>query len=150
MSALSPLPDYKREICKGNNDNFQLWYKQLVDFISQPFYYESSQLNPPNQKTWSASAMAFMSFIDTIPYCNENDWNTWDMQDLIDDTNANTPGRITPAMEAQLIKVELDLVNIVNTGLQFNELCVLYFLKQFQTHLFLITLIRRLTHLPFP
>jgi hypothetical protein len=52
--------------------------------------------------------MALMSFLDTIPNGNENDWNTWDMQDLIDDTNAKTPERITPAMEAQLIKVELD------------------------------------------
>ena len=108
MSARSPLPDYKGEIWKGNNDNFPLWYKRFVNFISQPFYYESSQLNPPNQKTWSVSAMALMSFLDTIPDCNNNDWNTWDMQDLIDDTNANTPGRITPAMAAQLIKVELD------------------------------------------
>ncbi len=37
MSARSPLPDYKGEIWKGNNDNFQLWYKQFVNFISQPF-----------------------------------------------------------------------------------------------------------------
>jgi hypothetical protein len=31
------------------------------------------------------------------------------MHALIDTTNAKTPGRITPAMEAQLLKVELDL-----------------------------------------
>ena len=109
MSARSPLPDYKGEIWKGNNDNFQLWYKRFVNFISQPFNYESSQLNPPNQKTWSVSAMALMSFLDTIPECTDVDWNTWDMQRLIDATNAKTPGRITPVMEAQLIKVELDL-----------------------------------------
>jgi hypothetical protein len=45
-----------------------------VNFISQTFYYESSQLNPPNKKTWSVSAMALMSFLDTIPDCNNNDW----------------------------------------------------------------------------
>ena len=109
MSARSPLPDYKGEVWKGNNDNFQLWYKRFVNFISQPFYYESSQLNPPNQKTWSVSAMALMSFLDTIPESTDVDWNTWDMQVLIDATNAKTPGRITPAMGAQLLKVELDL-----------------------------------------
>ena len=108
MSARSSLPDYKGEVWKGNNDNFQLWYKRFVNFISQPFNYESSQLNPPNQKTWSVSAMALMSFLDTIPVCTDVDWNTWDMQHLIDATNAKTPGRITPAMEAQLLKVELD------------------------------------------
>jgi hypothetical protein len=59
MSAqLSPLPDYKEIIWKGNNDNFQLWYKRFVNFISQPFYYEISQLNPQNKKTWTVSAMA--------------------------------------------------------------------------------------------
>ena len=109
MSARSPLPDYKGEIWKGNNDNFQLWYKRFVNFISQPFNYESSQSNPPNQKTWSVSAMALMSFLDTIPECTDVDWNTWDMQRLIDATNAKTPGRITPVMEAQLIQVELNL-----------------------------------------
>ena len=109
MSARSPLPDYKGEVWKGNNDNFQLWYKRFVNFISQPFYYESSQLNPQNQKTWTVSAMALMSFLDTIPECTDVDWNTWDMQVLIDATNAKTPGRITPAMGAQLLKVELDL-----------------------------------------
>jgi hypothetical protein len=50
-----------------------------------------------------------MSFLDTIPECTDVDWNTWDMQVLIDATNAKTLGRITPAMEAQLLKVELDL-----------------------------------------
>jgi hypothetical protein len=53
--------------------------------------------------------MVLMSFLDTVSYCNNNDWDTWDMQDLIDNSNANTPGRITLAMAVQLIKVLLDL-----------------------------------------
>jgi hypothetical protein len=50
MPVLSPLQDYKGEIWKDNNKKFQLWYKRFLNFISQPFPYESSQLNPPNQK----------------------------------------------------------------------------------------------------
>ena len=52
-----------------------------------------------------------MSFLDTIPECTDVDWNAWDMEALIDANNAKTPGRITgtPAMGAQLLKVELDL-----------------------------------------
>ena len=80
-----------------------------MNFFTQPFYYESSQLNPPSQKHWSVSAMALMQFLDSIPQCTEDDWDGWDMQDLIDDTNAKLPGRITPVMEAHLLKVELDL-----------------------------------------
>jgi hypothetical protein len=53
--------------------------------------------------------MALMSFLDTIPQCTEVDWNTWDMQARIDTTNAKTTRRINPSMEAQLLKVELDL-----------------------------------------
>ena len=58
-------------------------------------------MNPPFQ---SVSAMALMQFLDSIPQCTEDDWDGWDMQDLIDDTNAKLPGRITPVMEAQLLK----------------------------------------------
>ena len=53
--------------------------------------------------------MALMSFLDKIPNCTEVDWNTWDMQDLINATNAKKPGRIDPDMEARLLKVEIDL-----------------------------------------
>ena len=101
MSARATLPDYKGEVWKGNYDNYQLWYKRFMNFISQPFPYESSQL--ANQKTWSVSAMALMSFLDKIPNCTEVDWNTWDMQDLINATNAKKPGRIDPDMEARLL-----------------------------------------------
>jgi hypothetical protein len=109
MSARAPLPNYKEEVWKGNYEIFQLWYQRCMHHISQSFYYESSQLNPPIQETWTVSPMALMSFLDTIPLCTDVDWNTWDMQNLIDQTNAKRPGRITPAMAAQLIKVELDL-----------------------------------------
>ncbi len=51
-----------------------------------------------------------MSFLDTITECTDVDWNTWDMQVLINATNAKTPGRITPAMAAvKLLKVEFEL-----------------------------------------
>ncbi len=53
--------------------------------------------------------MALMSFLDTIPKCPEVDWNTWDMQARIDTADAKTPRRINPSMEAQLLKVDLDL-----------------------------------------
>ncbi len=105
MSACATLPDYKGEVWKGNYDNYQLWYKRFMNFISQPFLYESSQL--ANQKTWSVSAMALMPFLDKIPNCTEVDWNTWDMQDLINATNAKK--HIDPDMEARLHKVEIDL-----------------------------------------
>ncbi len=83
----------------------------VCEFISQPFYYESSQYNSQNQKTWTVSAMALISFLDIIPECTDINWNTRDMQDLIDATNSKTPpaGRITPTMRPQLLKVELDL-----------------------------------------
>ena len=110
MAARSPLPDYKGEKFDGNFRNFQLWNKRFMNGLaSQQLNHESSQLKPPNQKHWPVSAMAFMQFLEIIPECNEQDWDQWEMQDLINDTNAKRPGRITPTMEAQLIKVEIDL-----------------------------------------
>jgi hypothetical protein len=53
--------------------------------------------------------MALMLFIDTIPECAGVDWNTSDMQDLVDATYTETPARNTPAMGAKLLKVALDL-----------------------------------------
>ncbi len=53
--------------------------------------------------------MALMSFLDKISNCTEVDWNTWDMQDLINATNAKKPGRFDSVMEALLLKVEIDL-----------------------------------------
>ena len=91
--------------------------------------------------------MALMSFLDTIPECTDVDWNTWDMQRLIDATNAKTPGRITPVMEAQLIKVELDLGEHCQHW--FNKLCSWYFLKRFQIRQFLTILIHQPILFPF-
>ena len=110
MAARSPLPDYIGEKFDGNFRNFHLWNKRFMNGLaSQQLNHESSQLKPPNQKHWPVSAMAFMQFLEIIPECNEQDWDQWEMQDLINDTNAKRPGRITPTMEAQLIKVEIDL-----------------------------------------
>ncbi len=64
-------------------------------------------------------------FLDTIPTCTDIDWNTWDIQALTD-ANTETPGRITLAMEAQLRRLSLISVNIVNIGFQFNALCFRY------------------------
>jgi len=109
MSARSSFPEYKGKRFDGNFSNFQQWGMELGNNISQPLFYESPDLKPANQKFWSAAAMAHMQYLDVIPSCQEGDWDQWDMQKLINDTNAKTPGRISPAMEAQLLKVELDL-----------------------------------------
>jgi hypothetical protein len=110
MATRSPLPDYKGEKFDGNFRNFQLWNKRFMNVLAtQSLHLESTDLKPPNQKYWKVSAMADMQFLEVIPDCNEQDWNQWDMQDLIDDTNVKRPGRITPTMAGQLLKVELDL-----------------------------------------
>ena len=110
MAARPPLPDYKGEKFDGNMHFFPLWNKRFMNHsAAQPLLLESPQLKPPTQRHWPVSAMGFMQLFDSIPECNEQNWDQWDMQKLIDETNAKRPGRITPAMEAQLLKVEIDL-----------------------------------------
>jgi hypothetical protein len=53
--------------------------------------------------------MGYMSFLDTIPTCGSADWDQWDMQDLINETNTNHPDRITPTMESALLELERQL-----------------------------------------
>ena len=66
---------------------------------AKPLLLQSPQLKPPTQRHWPVSAMGFMQLFDSIPECNEKNWDQWDMQKLIDEINAQRPGRITPAME---------------------------------------------------
>ena len=37
--------------------------------------------------------------------CGSADWDQWDMQDLINETNTNHPDRITPTMESALLEL---------------------------------------------
>ena len=141
MAARSPLPDYKGETLDGNYRNFQLWNKRFMNgMASQQLILESSQLKLPNQKHWPVSAMASLRFLDFIPECNEEDWDKWDMQDLINDTNAKRPGRITPTMEAQLLKVESDLGEFCHHWTFAQQLgnkhCSTNFFKQWKIRLF--------------
>ncbi len=124
-----------------------------MNFISQLFYYESSQLNPQNQKTWLVSAMALMSFLDTIPECTDLIGILGTYKFLLMPLTLRHRDALLLPCERSVSKSSLImmLVNIVKTGFQFNEICFGYFevLKRFQTHMFLITLIRQPTLFPF-
>ena len=47
-----------------------------------------------------------MSFLDEVPKCGSSNWNQWDMNNLVDATNAKFPNRISPEMKAELLDVE--------------------------------------------
>jgi hypothetical protein len=68
-------------------------------------------------KSW----LKFMQFIDSMCECTEAYGDDWDIQNLIDDTNDKTPGRITLAMQAQL----MTLVNTNIVGISLANLICL-------------------------
>ena len=84
-----------------------------MDHISQPYPLKDSRLRA-GIESWDISAMGIMSFLDNIPTCGPQDWDQWDMDDLVNDTNAKYPNRITPAMRAALIEVESQLAEHFN------------------------------------
>ena len=50
-----------------------------------------------------------MSFLDEVPKCGPSNWNQWDMNNLVDATNAKFPNRISAEMKAELVEVELQV-----------------------------------------
>ena len=61
-----------------------------MDHISQPYPLKDSRLRA-GIESWDISAMGTMSFLDNIPTCDPHAWDQWDMDDLMNDTNANLP-----------------------------------------------------------
>ncbi len=79
-----------------------------MDYTSQPFPFEDPQFQA-NVKSWNVSAMNSMAFLDQVPKCGSSNWNQWNMNDLVDATNANFPNRISPEMKAELLDVEVQV-----------------------------------------
>ena len=92
---------------ESSPDMFPMFFKNVMDYISNPFPYEDHRLG--QNKSWDVSAMGLMSFLDVIPTCGPHDWDQWQMDQLILNTNAKFPNRITPAMNASLLAIEVDL-----------------------------------------
>mmetsp|Transcript_62365 Transcript_62365/g.167309 ORF Transcript_62365/g.167309 Transcript_62365/m.167309 type:complete len:83 (+) Transcript_62365:162-410(+) len=78
-----------------------------MNHIAQGLVYDSPLTNPADSKIeWNICGMAYMQFLIRIPQNTAVDWDEWDIEVLIDETNAQFPGRITPFMAAHLLQVE--------------------------------------------